>query len=54
MLYTRGTSDDYDSIAELVGDERWSWDSLQPFIEKVFYDLIYCSLRTVFYSFLLE
>ncbi|KAG9226719.1 hypothetical protein CCMSSC00406_0008419 [Pleurotus cornucopiae] len=34
MLYTRGTSDDYDSIAELVGDERWSWDSLQPFIEK--------------------
>ncbi|KAF4579474.1 hypothetical protein EYR36_001287 [Pleurotus pulmonarius] len=34
MLYTRGTSDDYDSIAELVGDPRWSWDRLQPYIRK--------------------
>ncbi|KDQ32850.1 hypothetical protein PLEOSDRAFT_1098831 [Pleurotus ostreatus PC15] len=34
MLYSRGTSDDYDSIAELVGDPLWSWDRLQPYIKK--------------------
>ncbi len=41
MLYTRGTSDDYDSIAESIGDPRWSWDRLQPYIRKV---LIYESI----------
>ncbi|KIJ52454.1 GMC oxidoreductase [Sphaerobolus stellatus SS14] len=34
MVYTRGSSDDYDRYAKLTGDEGWSWDSLQPYILK--------------------
>ncbi|KAF9258140.1 pyranose dehydrogenase [Marasmius fiardii PR-910] len=32
MIYTRGSSEDYDRIAKVTGDEGWSWKSLQPFI----------------------
>ncbi|KAG9226710.1 hypothetical protein CCMSSC00406_0008410 [Pleurotus cornucopiae] len=34
MLYTRGSSDNYNNIATLVGDEGWSWNSLQPYIHE--------------------
>ncbi|TEB27549.1 alcohol oxidase [Coprinellus micaceus] len=32
MVYTRGSSDDYDKWAELSGDRRWSWKALWPYI----------------------
>ncbi|KAF9257962.1 alcohol oxidase [Marasmius fiardii PR-910] len=32
MIYTRGSSEDYDRIANITGDSGWSWDELQPFI----------------------
>ncbi|KIJ36297.1 GMC oxidoreductase [Sphaerobolus stellatus SS14] len=35
MVYTRGSSDDYDRYAALTSDQGWSWDSLQPYIRKV-------------------
>ncbi|XP_006456004.1 hypothetical protein AGABI2DRAFT_121909 [Agaricus bisporus var. bisporus H97] len=34
MFYTRGSSDDYDRFAQITGDSGWSWDSLQPYIQK--------------------
>ncbi|KAJ8699611.1 hypothetical protein PTI98_002707 [Pleurotus ostreatus] len=34
MLYTLGSADNYDAIAELVNDESWSWNRLQPFFGK--------------------
>ncbi|KAJ7579810.1 alcohol oxidase [Mycena floridula] len=34
MLYTRGSSDDFDRYAALTEDDGWSWDSLQPYIRK--------------------
>ena len=35
MVYTRGSSDDYDKWAELTGDRRWSWKALWPYILRV-------------------
>jgi choline dehydrogenase-like flavoprotein len=35
MVYTRGSSDDYDNWAELGGDRRWSWKALWPYILRV-------------------
>ncbi|KAF9257052.1 aryl-alcohol-oxidase from pleurotus Eryingii [Marasmius fiardii PR-910] len=32
MAYTRGSSEDYDRIANVTGDKGWSWKNLQPFI----------------------
>ncbi|KAG7100217.1 hypothetical protein E1B28_001992 [Marasmius oreades] len=32
MAYTRGSSEEYDRIAQITGDVGWSWKSLQPFI----------------------
>ncbi|KAG7094373.1 hypothetical protein E1B28_007974 [Marasmius oreades] len=32
MIYTRGSSEDYDRIAEVTRDQGWSWHNLQPFI----------------------
>ncbi|KAG7439444.1 aryl-alcohol oxidase precursor [Guyanagaster necrorhizus] len=34
MVYTRGSSQDYDRYAAISGDEGWSWDSLQPYIRR--------------------
>ncbi|KAF5368019.1 hypothetical protein D9758_004328 [Tetrapyrgos nigripes] len=34
FAYTRGTSEDYDRIANLTGDSGWSWDALRPYILK--------------------
>jgi choline dehydrogenase-like flavoprotein len=34
FAYTRGTSEDYDRIANLTGDSGWSWDALWPYILK--------------------
>jgi len=35
MIYTRGSIDDYDRFAKVSGDPGWSWDSLQPYIQKI-------------------
>ncbi len=35
MVYTRGSSQDYDRYAAISGDEGWSWDNLQPYIKRV-------------------
>ncbi|KAF7305846.1 Alcohol oxidase [Mycena chlorophos] len=34
LAYTRGSKEDYDRIAVLVDDERWSWDGLLPYMLK--------------------
>lgn len=34
MIYTRGSSDDYDRYAQISGDSGWSWNSLQPYFKK--------------------
>ncbi|KAK0441966.1 aryl-alcohol oxidase-like protein [Armillaria borealis] len=34
MVYTRGSSDDYDRFAELAGDDGWNWDNLFPYAIK--------------------
>ncbi|EIN10853.1 aryl-alcohol oxidase-like protein [Punctularia strigosozonata HHB-11173 SS5] len=34
MVYTRGSSDDWDRYAELTGDPDWSWSAIQPYIRK--------------------
>ncbi|KAK0200053.1 aryl-alcohol oxidase-like protein [Desarmillaria ectypa] len=34
MVYTRGSSDDYDRFAELAGDDGWNWDNLFPYALK--------------------
>ncbi|KAJ3807127.1 hypothetical protein F5876DRAFT_48673 [Lentinula aff. lateritia] len=34
MVYTRGSSEDYDLWANITDDEGWSWDSLQKYIRK--------------------
>lgn len=34
MVYTRGSSDDYDNWARVTGDPGWSWLALQPYIRK--------------------
>ncbi|KAJ7497721.1 alcohol oxidase [Mycena latifolia] len=34
MVYTRGSKEDFDRFARVAGDERWSWDSLIPYMRK--------------------
>lgn len=34
MVYTRGSSDDYDRFADLAGDDGWNWDNLFPYALK--------------------
>lgn len=34
MIYTRGSSDDYNRWASLTGDDGWSWDKLLPYFLK--------------------
>ncbi|KAF8342789.1 uncharacterized protein EI90DRAFT_3115330 [Cantharellus anzutake] len=34
MLYTRGTREEYDRVARIAADTRWSWDSIIPFAKK--------------------
>lgn len=34
MIYTRGSSDDFDRYARISGDSGWSWTSLQPYFKK--------------------
>ncbi|PBK84346.1 alcohol oxidase [Armillaria gallica] len=34
MVYTRGSSEDYDRYARITGDEGWGWDELLPYILK--------------------
>ena len=36
MAFTRGSKDDFDRWANVTEDEGWSWNSLQPYIRKVF------------------
>ncbi|KAF8329858.1 uncharacterized protein EI90DRAFT_3125115 [Cantharellus anzutake] len=34
MTYTRGSFEEYDRIANITGDERWSWNKILPFSQK--------------------
>ncbi|KAF8329359.1 uncharacterized protein EI90DRAFT_2924149 [Cantharellus anzutake] len=34
MLYTRGTNEEYDRIANITGDHRWSWQNIIPYAKK--------------------
>ncbi|KAJ8696713.1 hypothetical protein PTI98_006559 [Pleurotus ostreatus] len=34
MTVTRGSAEDYDKIANITGDEGWSWNRLQHYIKK--------------------
>ncbi|KAH9945030.1 aryl-alcohol oxidase-like protein [Epithele typhae] len=34
MLYTRGSSDEYDRVANITGDEGWSWKHMLPYMIK--------------------
>ncbi|KAF5326766.1 hypothetical protein D9619_004475 [Psilocybe cf. subviscida] len=34
MVYTRGSSSDYDRFAQVTGDPGWSWNALQPYVKK--------------------
>ncbi|PBK85299.1 aryl-alcohol oxidase precursor [Armillaria gallica] len=34
MVYTRGSSQDYDRYAYVSGDDAWGWDALQPYFRK--------------------
>ncbi|PBK85327.1 hypothetical protein ARMGADRAFT_999700 [Armillaria gallica] len=34
MLYTRGSSQDYDRYAQISGDPGWGWEALQPYMRE--------------------
>ncbi|KAJ7282840.1 aryl-alcohol-oxidase from pleurotus Eryingii [Mycena rebaudengoi] len=34
MVYTRGSKEDFDRMAQASGDQGWSWDSLIPYMRK--------------------
>ncbi|KAF8314860.1 aryl-alcohol oxidase-like protein [Cantharellus anzutake] len=34
MFYTRGSFEEYDRIANITGDQRWSWDNILSFSQK--------------------
>ncbi|KAF4610035.1 hypothetical protein D9613_010642 [Agrocybe pediades] len=34
MIYTRGSSSDYDRFARVTAEPTWSWDALQPYVRK--------------------
>ncbi|KAF8888873.1 alcohol oxidase [Infundibulicybe gibba] len=34
LLYTRGSSEDYDRYAKVTGDQGWSWNSMQQYFRK--------------------
>ncbi|KAG6840144.1 hypothetical protein C0991_008581 [Blastosporella zonata] len=34
LMYTRGSSEDYDEFAKISGDGGWSWNALQPYFKK--------------------
>lgn len=38
MFYTRGSSDEFDRMARVSGDDGWSWKRIFPYILKVAID----------------
>ncbi|KAF8075341.1 aryl-alcohol oxidase precursor [Lyophyllum atratum] len=34
LVYTRGTSEDFDRYAKVTGDQGWSWNGLLPYFKK--------------------
>lgn len=34
MVYTRGSKENWDTYADLTGDEGWSWNALLPYFKK--------------------
>ena len=36
MFYTRGSSEEYDRIAKITGDNRWSWNNILSYSKKVY------------------
>lgn len=35
MVYTRGSSEDFDRYAAVTGDSGWSWGNMKQFMAKV-------------------
>lgn len=35
LVFTRGSTDDWDRWAEVIGDDAFSWDNMLPFLLKV-------------------
>lgn len=35
MVHQYGSSEDYDKIAALTGDDGWSWNNMKQFITRV-------------------
>jgi len=35
LVYTRGSKDDWNRWAEIIGDDAYSWDRMLPFLLKV-------------------
>ncbi|KIK56494.1 hypothetical protein GYMLUDRAFT_174168 [Collybiopsis luxurians FD-317 M1] len=35
MVYDRGTTDDYDKIANITGDSGWNWENMLKYFEKL-------------------
>lgn len=48
MYYTRGPADDFDKYANLTGDQGWSWNSLQTYIQKVELSMTFLPCSTNF------
>ena len=40
VVYNKGSSDDFDRWANVTGDPGWSWNALQPYMKKVWSNLI--------------
>ncbi|KAJ3513761.1 hypothetical protein NLJ89_g2770 [Agrocybe chaxingu] len=40
LVYTRGTSEDYDRYASLSGDPGWGWNALQHYFKKSHHHLL--------------
>ncbi|KAK7060958.1 hypothetical protein VNI00_000693 [Paramarasmius palmivorus] len=52
LVYTRGTKDDFDRFAKATGDSGWSWDAIQPYIQKV--STIYIVVKRLILGLILQ
>jgi choline dehydrogenase-like flavoprotein len=50
MVYTRGSSDDYDRWARVTGDAEWSWENIFPYILKVCHPKVFVRKRVLMTS----
>lgn len=48
MVYARGPSEDFDRLALVSGDDGWNWTSLQPYILKVDFIPLLCTISQIY------